>query len=111
MDPGAQHPFTPRCAQPYTKKDGVSEWGSPRLSACQLTPHSAPHELALTANARMQALCLSTIGGSQIRSSFKGKGNQSFLPGVYRGVRASAAIPAARQVIVSPPGLRVTGTR
>ena len=37
-------------------------------------------------------------------SSFKGRGNQSFLPGVRTGVRAGAAISAAGQAVVCPQG-------
>lgn len=55
-----------------------------------------------TANTRMQEWSLSWAGGSQIHSSFKGRGNQSFPPGVCTGVRVGASISAARQAIVCP---------
>lgn len=132
----AQHPFALRCVQPYTKNDGASEQGSPgptaspSLAPTLETPHAqAPHKLAPTApsptvsspatlqqaavakptaNARMQGRSLSWAGGSQIHNSFKGRGNQSFLPGGphrCKSVRANAAISAARQAIVCPQGL------
>lgn len=131
LDPRAQQPFKPSilshpdvhsptpkmigqasgliwtCSepQPGTHPLDTSCSDTPKLTPSTPSPLQQAAAAKLNTKVRMQGRSLSWAGGSQIHSSFKGRGNQSFLPGVRTGVRATAAISAARQAISCVRGL------